>query len=169
MKKNATLLIFLAIFVLTMFACTFSNTVKIREISNVEDWIAAPEGYDVVIKCYMIKNPPEDFDELRTLVREYLDHNFDGYVYNNERPILYKCFFYRTSKKFPWDWKSNHAYMSEDQIYHHTDDMIAAIRWEPQDELREYTIMQKSTSSKTYGMTIRRVRYLGDDIVPSQY
>jgi len=159
MKKSIIIFSFLAFFVFIVCACASLNMVEIREIPDVEDWAVAPEGYEVVFKCYMIKNPPTDFDELKTLVETYLDDEFNGYVDNSDSPILYKYFFYRTSKKFPWKWEPDHGYLSEDQIYHHTDDMIVAVYWEPQYEEKEYYVMQKSTSSKDYGATIKSVQY----------
>lgn len=101
------ILTLITIIVIALALCAFAlniNKLKIREIPNVEDWSAYPQNMKVVIKCYIINNPPADYSELRKIAEKHIDDNWDNIVSSNDHAqTMYKCFFYRKSKRLPWN------------------------------------------------------------------
>ena len=166
MKKFSLILTGIVAIMFVLCSCGFNgSSISIREIPNVEDWVASPKGVEVVVKCYIIDKPPADYSELRELAEKHIEDNLDHIVSADDHQTRYKCFFYRASKKMPWDWEEDDGYLSEDHIYHHTDDMIIAVYWTSEDFLREYHIMKKSDLDDNYGLILEKVWYEGTSIL----
>lgn len=162
------ILILIIITVIVLALCTFSlniNKIKIREIPNVENWMSSPYDMPVVIRCYIINNPPADYSELRKIAEKHIDDNWDNIVSSDDHVLTnYKCLFYRKSERLPWNWKEDTSYFA-DRIEDHTNDMIISVRWTVQDIVRDYTIMKKGDGDDNYGSLLEAVYYKGDQLV----
>lgn len=159
MRRKVVLI--MIVFTLIFVACDIgSRRIEIKEIPGVTDWIGYPHDLEVVIKCFIIRNAPMDLDELKRIVENYINDNLEQIVSTSKDiPTMYKCFFYRESKKLPWNWKANDGYLSEDHIEDHTDDMIVSVRWTTQNLSRKYTIMRRSSAEESYGEIIEEDEY----------
>lgn len=137
------------------------GTSHIREIPDVEDWVAFPYDMSTVVKRYIIANPPKEFSALRDLAEQHLDE----IVSPHDVQTMYKCFFYRASRRMPWWWKENSSPWKYDYIDQHTDDMIITVYWTTEDSIREYHVMKKSNSKDDYGATLEKVYYKGSSMI----
>lgn len=154
------------VIILTLCSCIENiGELRIREIPDVEDWVPYTDMSSVV-KCYIIDNPPADYSELRDIAEKHINDNWDNIVSSDDKAqTAYKCFFYRASKKLPWNWKENNAHMFEDHIEHHTDDMIISVRWTSEDSLRKYSILKKSDADDNYGLLLEEIHYKGNQLI----
>lgn len=164
MSKRKKIVAIILVAVLGLCVYIFRTT-HIREIPDIEDWVADPYNGTVIVKCFIIANPPKEFSALRDLAEQHLDEHLDEIVSPGDVQTMYKCFFYRASRRMPWWWKENSSPWKYDYIDQHTDDMIIAVYWTTEDSIREYHVMKKSNSKDDYGATLEKVYYKGSSMI----
>lgn len=164
-------LIFIIICFLSLYVYKAKNTEKqekaqIFEIKNTQLVYSPPESKVVNIgKHYMIINPPQNLQNLKTLIEKFQkDNPIDnkiGLQVNKER--VYTLYFYRESYKLPRNWQPNDGYFTVDRIEDHRNDCIATIIWSDSDYKKNYCIMEKSNNK--YGSIIETQNYIDNQII----
>lgn len=107
-------------------------------------------NYNECTRYFVISNPPDNFTELKNLLSNYLVSyhapdlcEFDIGMYT------YK--FFRKTNIINTQWIESDDYMFVDRIEDHMSDCIATVYWEKDDNIRNYLLLQRSTSRKDYG------------------
>ena len=173
MKRVLICILIITCFLATCVGCSRSTETRIIEVENVE--VLVPD-YPVVgtinnERFFIISNPPEDISELRQLLEEYIDENWDVNrleLNGNKADVCWR--FYRESHRLPLNWQPSHGYMSKDYLMpHHNDDLIAITYWDESGAVKTYTIYQLSKEKQDYGKKLEKRRYENDELISTEY
>lgn len=122
------------------------KTTQIFEIKNTQEIGNFPgPKYTGINKHYMIINPPQDLNELKILIKEFIANNsVETQLPKKEnKPRYIDLTFYRESKSFPRNWQPCDDFFNEDRIEDHGDDCIASVRWTDDNPEKVYEVYKK--------------------------
>lgn len=141
------------------------DSTQIIEIENTEEIYNSIASKIITIrKHYMILSPPENLQELKTLVQKFVKENFIYENIDSKKKQIFEIYFYRKSKNLPRNWQPNESYMETDRIEHHKEDLIVSIYWSNINTQKRYSIMEKSSEKNDYGKLIKSIEYIDNQI-----
>ena len=174
MKKKLILAVCIISFIVAVAATWHfirfydNGEARIFEIEGTEGggmWGITP-GFETHSKHFFILNPPEDLHELKAVLEEFIDQNWQEEASRRDLPVKYNWSFYRESWGFSRYWTQKFNYWGNDDIIdYHNHDIIATAIIEPLNNEIHYFVSRRSSGLKDYGETLERIHYLNGEIV----